>query len=404
MTALGGPTTGADAAAGTLTVPVVLAGAHGYGRRHLANLERLAADGSPARLAGVCDTRPAAPEVLARLPALPWEADLGALIDRVGARIAIISTPIHTHAELALTAAQHGCHVLLEKPPAATLESFERLLPALDGHGVACQMGFQDLGSAALEHIRGLIATGAIGKVRGIGAAGTWIRDTSYFGRARWAGRRQLDGVPVVDGVLSNPFAHAIASALVLDGSDGTEPPREVEVELYRANDIESDDTSCLRLRTARGTLVVVAATLCAETVRDPVISVHGSAGRIELHYKRGQVGLYRSGDPDGVPGRRWTLPRTDLLENLVAHVLDASRPLLVPAVATTAFMHVLEAIRTAAEPTVIPARLYREVGSGAATRRVVPGVDGVVATAAARLALFRELAPGWATARGTRG
>lgn len=387
----------------TSTVPVILAGAHGHGQSHLRNLERLEAAGSPARLAGVCDPRPPTPALLDRLPGIPWEADFGALIDRVGARIALICTPIHTHAELAGIAARSGCHVLLEKPPTATLESFAELLSALDEGGVACQVGFQDLASGAIDHVRGLLAAGAVGELRGIGAAGTWIRDAGYFGRARWAGHRELDGVPVVDGVLSNPLAHAVASALVLDGSTGTEPPREVEVELYRANDIESDDTSCLRLRTARGTRVVVAATLCAETTRDPVIVVHGSRGRIELQYKQGRVALYGPGDPDGTPGGTWVLPRADLLENLTAHLLDASRPLLVPVAATTAFMHVLEAIRTAAEPAAIPAASYRELGSGTAARRVVPGVDDVVAASAAQLALFSELAPAWAAPRGGR-
>jgi hypothetical protein len=39
-----------------------------------------------------------------------------------------------------------------------------------------------------------------------------------------------------------------------------------VEVELYRAHDIEVDDTSCLRLTFATGLTAVLAVTLCAES------------------------------------------------------------------------------------------------------------------------------------------
>lgn len=402
MPRTGGPATrGAESASCGDSVPVVLAGIHGYGRWHLANLERLSVAGSAARLAGICDTRPPAPETLAGHPDVTWDADLGALIDRVGARVVVLCTPIHTHAELALVAARRGCHVLLEKPPAATLASFTDLLAALEGYGVACQVGFQDLASAAVGHVQDLLAAGAVGNVRGIGAAGAWIRDVGYFGRARWAGRRQLDGLPVVDGVLSNPFAHAVASALVLDGSAGDRTPRDIEVELYRAHDIEADDTSCLRLRTDRGTPVVVAATLCAEHEQEPAITVYGTSGRIELRYKKGQIKLHRSDDPDGAPGREWVLPGEDLLDNLIAHVLDDSLPLLVPASSTTGFMHVLEAIRTAADPVPIPTTSYREDGSGPTFRRIVPGVNDLVATAAERLALFSELSVSWVASRG---
>jgi predicted dehydrogenase len=406
-------------AAGVL--PVVLAGVHGHGRNHLANLERLAGTGSAARLAGICDLAPPSPQLRDRLPGVLWGDDLAALIDRVGARIAVVCTPIHTHAGLAAVAARKGCAILLEKPPAPDLASFQDLAAQVAAAGVPCQVGFQDLASPAVERVRTLIAEGAVGRLRGIGAAGTWVRDSSYFTRAPWAGRRRLAGSPVTDGVLSNPFAHAVAAALVLDGSTGRTPPSEIELELHRANEIEADDTSCLRLRTERGTAVVVAATLCAERTRDPVISVHGTRGRIDLRYKQGRVRL-QPHVPAAHPGpattnqattdqattdqattdqattgeRVWEFTRPDLLENLVDHLLGRTGQLLVPLGTTTAFMHVLEAIRTAPDPAPIPPDLVRTTRTATGTCHVVPGVDRAVLDAADRLALFSELGLGW--------
>lgn len=372
-------------------VRVVLAGGHGHGHWHLDNLRRLRARGL-VKLAGVCDVRPLAPEALARLGRPAQGGDLGELVEATGAGAVIVCTPIHTHTDLALTAAAHGADVLLEKPPAPSLAEFHRLTAGLHGTGRACQIGFQSLGSHALTAVRDLVADGAVGEVRGIGAAGNWVREEHYFTRAAWSGRRRLAGTDVVDGVLTNPLAHAVATALHLDGSTAQEDVAEVRTELYRAHDIESDDTSCVAVRTARGTRIVVAATLCARDAAEPYVVVHGSRGRITLWYKQDRVLLQRAGHG---PYER-VFGRTDLLENLLAHRAGTA-DLLVPAVATGAFMRVVEAVRTAGDPTPVPPACWRAVEGERSHRRIVDGVDALVDAAAEKLATFAGLGAPWA-------
>lgn len=318
----------------------------------------------------------------------------GELTARTGAAIVIVCTPIHTHTDLALAAAAQGAHVLLEKPPAPSYAEYERLVTGIEASGRACQIGFQSLGSQALAGIRELVADGAVGAVRGIGAAGNWVREEHYFTRAAWSGHRTLGGRDVVDGVLTNPLAHAVATALAIDGSHLAEDVESIELELYRANAIESDDTSAVRLRTARGTRITVAATLCAERAAEPYVVVHGDRGRVTFWYKQDLVLLQRA---DRGPEER-TYGRTDLLENLIAHVRDGS-PLLVPPRATGAFMKVVEAVRTAPDPVRLPEGAWRAERHEGAVRRVVPGVDGMVAAGAETLALFSELGAPWAAA-----
>lgn len=368
-------------------IPVVLAGARGHGWWHLQNLRRLSAAGL-VRLVGVCDVAPLDPDELSGLGAPEQGPDLGELTARTGAEIAIVCTPIHTHTDLALTAARHGAHVLLEKPPTPSHAEYERLVTGIEATGRACQIGFQSLGSHAIAAIRDLIADGSIGAVRGIGAAGNWVRDEQYFTRAAWSGRRTLAGQAVVDGVLTNPLAHAVATALRIDGSDHAEDIGSIEPELFRANAIESDDTSAVRLRTGRGTVVTVAATLCAERAADPYVIVHGDKGRITFSYKQDLVLLQRAGRG---PQER-TYGRTDLLENLVGHLRHGDA-LLVPPRATGAFMRVVEAIRTAPDPVPLPGEAWSERDG----RRVVAGVDAMVTASAERLALFSELGATWA-------
>lgn len=369
---------------------VVLVGAHGHGQWHLRHLRALA-DRTGIRLVGVCDTRRLGPELESLAGPVPVEADLGRLLERTHPEVTIVCTPIDTHADLALAAAGRGSHVLLEKPPTPTLAELDRLVDGFRRHGRSCQIGFQSLGSQAVAAVRALISEGAIGTVHGIGAAGHAVRDTSYYARGAWAGRRRLDGHAVVDGVLTNPFAHSIASALRIDGSEGPDDIVDVEVELYRAHDIEADDTSCVRLRTARGTTICSAATLCATRERDPYLVVYGDRGRITWWYKRDEVQV------DDGPATQH--PRTDLLENLVAHIHDPAVPLLVPPESTAGFMRVVEAVRLASEPRPIAAthQRRRRTGHGDHLRRVVSGVDQAVDRAAAELRLFSELDLAWA-------
>ncbi|MFJ5778432.1 Gfo/Idh/MocA family protein [Streptomyces sp. NPDC093094] len=375
-------------------LPLVLAGARGHGRWHLENIGRLQERGL-VRLVGVCEPAPLTEEEFGG-PLPVQSADFGALLDATGARAAVVCTPIPTHTDLALTAARRGVHLLLEKPPAPSYAEFRRMADGVAAAGVACQIGFQSLGSHAVPAIRGLIAEGAVGTVTGFGGAGAWTRDEAYFRRAPWAGRRRLDGADVIDGALTNPLAHAVATALALAGAGRAEDVAGVETELWHANDIEADDTSCVRVTTGDGRPVAVAATLCAERPDEPYVLVHGSRGRITFWYKQDRVLLQRAGHGP----QESEYGRTDLLENLVAHVTGGAE-LLVPPEATGGFMKVVEAIRRAPDPAPLPGSAWHRLP--AEGRRVVPGADGLVAACADTLALYSELGAPWALPAGSQ-
>jgi predicted dehydrogenase len=366
-----------------VTPAVVVFGTAGYARTHLRRARALH-DRGEIVLAGACDVREPPDEAGELVPV--FTRDPAELLARVPADIAVVATPPHTHLPLARLALAAGCHVLVEKPPVLDLTAFDEL--TVLARGRACQVGFQSFGSPAVPVIRAAVARGAIGTVTGIAAAGAWIRRDRYFARTAWAGRRRLDGRAVVDGALTNPFAHAVATALLLNGTAGALPER-TAIELYRARDIESDDTACARLGFAGAPDVVAAATLAAEADHEPYVLIHGTEGRIRWHYKTDVVLI--GGEPVPVG------PPKDLLANLVEHVRDGV-PLLAPLAETRAFTALVEAVRDAPEPRRLPGA--RAVGSGPERRFVVPGVDRAVDAAAERLALFSELALPWTLAR----
>ncbi|WP_457946347.1 DUF6807 family protein [Pseudarthrobacter sp. alpha12b] len=378
-------------AASTAIPRVALVGVHGFGERHLANLARLEAAGA-LELVAVADPNPPQAGTLAGSVAV--FPDLNALLAaQPGVDVVILATPIQTHAPLAVAALSAGMDVYVEKPPVASLAQFEEVLAAARENGRLVQVGFQSLGSHALPAIANTVAAGEIGTVLGISATGQWLRTKAYFKRSRWAGKRSLDGTDVVDGVATNALAHAVATGLHLAGAHTLANVASVETDLYRANSTESDDTSVLRVRTAQGTTLLCALTLCAPEQLDPTVTVHGTLGDITLSYTRDEVAITTA---DGE--RRETYGRTDLLENL----LDAratGAPLLSALQDTGAFTAVLEAVRTSPAPAAIDDEFISWEGEGDDSHPVVHGISDLTARAVKAQATFAELGVPWARA-----
>lgn len=377
---------------------VALVGVHGFGAHHLSNLERLQATGAVS-LVAVADPNPPAPGTL------PFETAVFGNLDQLLAEtraldLVIVATPIQTHAQLALTALPYA-ELYLEKPPVASLADFERLQEAARVAGRSVQVGFQSLGSHALQAIEHLRMSGEIGTIVGISATGRWVRDRAYYKRSRWAGKRSLDGVDVVDGVATNPLAHAIATALRIAGARTVDDIASVETDLYRANDIESDDTSVIRIRTAAGLPITCALTLCATESVEPYITLQGSEGTAVFHYTEDRLTI------NSATGERHKVfGRDDLTENLLEHLRQRASPqnpsgvaLISPLSDSGAFMRVLEAIRTAEPPVMIPQEHLVWVGEGDAAHAVVPGIEDALKRATAGHATFGELGLPWARA-----
>ncbi len=366
---------------------IALVGVHGFGERHLENLERLGADGV-LELVAVADPLPPAGGTLG--PGVSVFASLDELLAAGTAPdVVIVSTPIQTHAPLALAALQAGANVYLEKPPVASMAQYEEVMAAAASAGRLVQVGFQSLGSHALPAIEKLVESGEIGEIRGISATGLWLRNKAYFKRSRWAGKRSLNGTDVVDGVATNALAHAVATGLRLAGARTVTDVQSVDTDLYRANDTESDDTSVVRVRTTDGMVLTCALTLCAPVQSKPSVTVFGTLGQLTLSYTEDRVEITTA---EGV--RTVAFGRIDLLENLLGARSEAE--LLSPLSGAGAYMAVLEAIRTADSPQPIHPDWVSWEGDGDDAHPVVHGIESLIRRAALGQATFAELGAPW--------
>jgi len=367
-----------------MTARVALIGAQGHGLWHRREIARRQEAGL-LRLVGLCDVAGVTGAEEAPIPpGVGIFAEHGAMLRETRPDAVVVCTPPHTHLPIAVDVLCAGADLLLEKPPVLTVAEHRTLLRVLTETGRACQVGFQALGSAALEELRSAIAAGRLGRVTGISAAAAWQRDDAYWRRSRWAGRRMLDGRPVLDGVLANACAHAVMQALATATAvSGDDPPVAIEVERYRCRDIEVDDTACMRLTLQSGLSIVVALTLCAEEFVPGEIQVHGTDGRSVLEYPTDRL------DGRPVPGR------VSLLDNLLAHRADrAGVRLIAPLASTAMFTAVQEAVQAGPPPDRVDERHLTVSGETVTLR----GVNAAVRAAAEDGVLFSELDVPWAT------
>ena len=219
---------------------------------------------------------------------------------------------------------------------------------------------------------------------------GAWSRKVGYWNRSPWAGRRSLRGQPVVDGVVTNPLAHATATALAVAGCREADDVVAVDTDLYRANKIDSDDTSVVRTHTTTGMTVTGAFTLCASAQQDPVIQVEGSRGRADYYYTTDRLDITVDGQT-----RTVNAVREDLLENLLAF-RRGDAELLVPLVSTGAFMRVLDAVARADEPVKIDPRAVTWSGDGPDRTPVIDGIEEALQAAVQTDSTFTELGLPW--------
>lgn len=211
------------------------------------------------------------------------------LLKEAKASVDIIGLPISipTHSRLAIKGMQAGYNILLEKPPAPTIQELDAMIKTEKETGKFVSIGFQFIHSTTIRKIKHFILDGKLGEVKEIAAKGFWPRFKSYYDRNDWAGKSVYQGQLVLDGPIHNAFAHYLNNMIFLAGSDlnSSAQLKQIRAELYRAHSyIEADDTSCLAAETTTGTKIYFYVTHVPEKTRHPYMEIIGTKGKIKWH------------------------------------------------------------------------------------------------------------------------
>jgi predicted dehydrogenase len=195
-----------------LRVGVVGAGAR-------SKLALCAAESSiPARITGVADItdrgRTRAAAVFGPEPAIV--GSVAELID-LGIDVAFVTTPDHTHADIALELLRAGVSVYLEKPLAITIESADAVLAAAYETGSKLYVGHNMRHMPVVRLMHRLIGEGAIGEVKAVWCRHFVGNGGDYYFKDWHAERSKTTGLLLQKGAHDIDVIHWLAGAYSVD-------------------------------------------------------------------------------------------------------------------------------------------------------------------------------------------
>jgi len=168
----------------------LIAGLGSIGRRHLRNLIALGQRDIVLYRTGK-STLPSE-----ELAGFPTETDLQAALERRPDAV-VVCNPTAFHLEVAIPAAEAGCHLLLEKPVSDSMDRVEELQRAAARGQGRILVGFQFRFHATLQRARAMAREGSLGRV--ISARASWGEYLPEWHpwedyRTSYAARRELGG------------------------------------------------------------------------------------------------------------------------------------------------------------------------------------------------------------------
>jgi predicted dehydrogenase len=260
----------------------VVIGCGSIGARHLGNLQSLgvtrlsAFDASPDRRAAIRDRFPTVQ--VAETLEQAWAAR---------PELALIAVPTRGHVAAALDAAEHGCHLFIEKPLSDRLdEALDRLADVVRARKlvtlIGCNLSFQP----GLIAARRLLEEGTIGRVVSASAdVGQYLPDwhPSEDYRKSYSAKRQLGGGVILDAIheidyLSGLFGEVESVACFAGKLSHLE--------------IETEDTAAILLKFAGGMIGEIHMDYVQRAYRRGC-RIIGDQGTITWDYVSGEVRWY---------------------------------------------------------------------------------------------------------------
>ncbi len=313
-----------------------------------------------------------------------------------------LPTAIHTHAPMAIKAMESGYNVLLEKPPAPTIQELDKIIETEKRTKRFCSVGFHMIHSRTIRKLKEIILRGELGEIREISCKACWPRFKSYYTRNEWAGKTIYDGHIVLDGPMHNALAHYLNNMLYLLGPSMNESAslKTVKAEFYRAHTyIEAEDTSCLKAEAVNGAKVYFYVTHASERTRDPYMEIVGTEGRAFWEFSEKAKVVLNHGevlefDNQGVNPhlevfRVTAQKQLGLIEELWSTPAN-SRPFVVA---------INGAYESAGKIVPIPRESVREFETeDGEYKTVLEGIDEIIDEAFEKKALFSDLGIKWAT------
>ncbi|NGP45615.1 Gfo/Idh/MocA family oxidoreductase [Bacillaceae bacterium SIJ1] len=227
-----------------------------------------------AKLVAICDIEQEKAEKLAyEFKVEKTYTDYEEMFAQEAIDIVSVCVPSGLHAEVTIAAAQHGIHVLCEKPLDITSEKMSKMIDACKANNVKLGAVYQRRTLDAAIKTRKAIQEGKLGKLVLGDAYLKYYRSPEYYQSAGWRGTWEIDG----GGALMNQGIHGIDLIQWMVG--------EVEsVFAYTAplvRHIEVEDTAVIAVKYKHGAFGVIQGTTSVYPGQETRFELHGEKGSI---------------------------------------------------------------------------------------------------------------------------
>ena len=271
------------------------------------------------------------------------------LIQDADVELVIVATPHPLHAALAIQAAEHGKHVLVEKPMALHAADCLAMADAARAAGTVLSVVSQRRWYPASRRVKAAIEEGRIGRPALATVELLGWRSREYYAMDAWRGTLAGEG----GGVLVNQAIHQLdllcwflGEPLVVDGWTANVNHPEIEVE----------DTAVAIARFGEGALATIAASNSQRPGLHGWVHIHGTSGAsVGVETDRGSSFVAGVSLPSEPRNDIWTIPGEEALPE---RWLEEDRAQLAGVDVATHFHElqlrdVVAAIRDGREPAV---------------------------------------------------
>lgn len=190
----------------TITGRLIRVGLVGCGRiskNHFGSIEQQSQD---MQLIAVTDIDPKTLQVHVDQYQVPGYASMASMLGAEQLDLVALCTPSGLHPQQAMLAAQHGVHVLTEKPMSTRLADGVSMVRACDQAGVRLFVVKQNRRNATLQLLKQAVDQGRFGRIYNVAMNVFWTRPQDYYDQGNgWRGTWELDG-----GAFMNQASHYI--------------------------------------------------------------------------------------------------------------------------------------------------------------------------------------------------
>ena len=189
--------------------------------------------------------------------------------------LVVLCTPSGLHPAQAILAAEHGVHVISEKPMATRYNDGLRMVQACDEAGVRLFVVKQNRRNATLQLLKRAIDEQRFGAIKMVHLNVFWTRPQEYYDHGQgWRGTWEFDG-----GAFMNQASHYVDLVEWLIG-----PVDRVQAMMSTTRNIEAEDTGVINIKWRNGALGSMAVTMLTYPKNlEGSITILGETGSVRV-------------------------------------------------------------------------------------------------------------------------